>query len=432
MAHYDSDPPRDARLPEGRPRKRRRAYFVFRLIRFGYRSARKVLLFFAAFFILSWLLLAPKQEDPHFDTAAAQGIAYAPPVSLVPGPEIPPNLNLMSSNNVLDLTQYRGEYFLAFRTAPTHFASRQTRVIVLISKDLRQWEKETEFQMDHSDMRETRFLVFKDKLLLYFFQAGKNPLAFQPQSTYAVERLSPGSWSAPRAIYQPGYIDWRAKVRGDVAYLSVYNGAGLYDFWDDKPGEVRLLKSADGYTWEPISVKPQVTEPGAEEAEFEFDEQGNLVAVVRLEMSGSLICTAPANDIATWTATYSPYKYDGSLLIRRGPKFYLVARRNVAGAFNVGMDGLPSWLKRGWYLLRYSQTRKRTALFQVDPLKRSIAPIFDFPSCGDTSYAAVTPLDKNSYCLLYYSTPFGARDWPWTIGQVIGGNIYQTTIVFPE
>ena len=423
--YYDDDrDDRDYRKPK--------RFIGFRMIGFAWRTARRLFLLLLLLMLLSYLFLSPKTEDAHFDATAATGIAFTPPISLVPGSTIPKDLSVMNANNALDLVEYKGQYFFAFRTGPSSFSSGTTRLIVLTSPDLRQWVKETEFQMPGSNLREPRFLVFKDKLFLYFFKGDSNPLSFQAQSSYAVERLTPGAWSAPQAIYKPGYVAWRAKARGDTAYLSVYDGKGLYAFWRDRPGEVRLLKSLDGYAWEPISEKPQVVEPGAEEADFEFDEQGNLVAVVRLEMSGSLICTAPSNDIANWTTTYTPYKYDGSLLFRRGGNFYLTSRRNVAGAFNQGMDALPLPLKRCWALFRYSQTGKRTTLFRVDPLARNVTALLDLPSCGDTAYAAITPIDNRSYCLLYCSTPFGARDWSWTAGQLIGSNIYQTVLTFPN
>jgi hypothetical protein len=397
-----------------------------------YRFVWRVVGFVISLVVFSLYCWMPQYEDPHFDAEAARGITYTPPSSLVPGPAIPQDLGLMSSNNVLDLAEYRGKYYLVFRTAPTHYASRRTRIIVLTSPDRKQWTKDGEFQVDHSDLRESRFLVFKDKLFLYFFQAGKNPLAFEPQGIFATERGADGAWTAPRPIYKPGYVVWRAKARGDMAYMSVYYGKGLYSFWKDREGELRLLTSTDGYDWKPISEQPQLIQPGAEEGDFEFDAEGNLVVVARLEVDGALICTASKDDLAHWKTTFTKYKYDEPFLFRRGNDFYLVARRNVAGAFDRELTNVPGWFKRGWNLLRYSQTRKRTALYKVDPVAGKVTPLFDFPSCGDTAYAALIPLDNRSYATMYYSTPFGPRDPSWTIGQVVGCNIYETTLTFPE
>ncbi len=400
------------------------------ILRGVFRALRRFVEGVAVIVLFLLLFVSPKTENAQFDTAQAQGIAYTPPVSVVPGPAIPQDLALNHSNNVLDIAEYKGEFYLGFRTAPTHFASRKAKIVVLRSPDRKQWVKDGEFQFG-CDLRETRFLVFNDKLFLYFFQAGKNPFGFSPKSIYASERNPEGGWAQARPIFKPGYVVWRAKAYGGTAYMSVYYGKGLYSFWQEREGEVRLLTSKDGYDWQPISEKPQVTEMGAEEADFEFDEQGNLVAVVRLEMSGALICTASKDNLGLWTIAHTPYKYDSPLVFRRDGDFYLIARRNVAGPFDRKWTILPEPVQRAWNLVCYSATCKRTALYKVDPVMRNIKTLFDFPSTGDTSIPALAPLDRQSYCLMYYSTPIGARDWPWFFGQIIGSNIYETTLTFP-
>ncbi len=410
-----------------RMKPKRKRFWIARGI---FRTLRRFVEVLVILVLLILLFVTPKTEEAHFDKESAQGIAYTPPVSVVPGPTIPQALSINHSNNVLDIAEYKGEYYLGFRTAPTHFASRKAKIIVLRSPDRKQWVKDAEFQFG-CDVRETRLMVFKDKLFLYFFQAGKNPFGFSPKSIFATERNPEGGWTQARPIYKPGYVVWRAKAYGDTAYMSVYYGKGLYDFWKEKTGELRLLTSTDGYDWQPVSEKPQVTEMGAEEGDFEFDDQGNLVAVVRLEMSGALVCTASKDNLGLWTTAYTPYKYDSPLLFRHNGTMYLVARRNIAGPFNREWNILPEFLQRAWNHVCYSSTRKRTSLYKVDPIMRKVIPLFDFPSTGDTSIAAITPLDRQSYCLMYYSTPIGGRDMPWFFGQLFGANIYETTLTLP-
>ncbi|MBP8129822.1 MAG: hypothetical protein KA184_09625 [Candidatus Hydrogenedentes bacterium] len=374
--------------------------------------------------------LAPLEEAVSFDTAAAQGISFTLPSRVVPGPGLPADLEIQSSNNVVDLTCYRGEYFLAFRTGPTHYASAKARIVVLRSADQARWELETALDLSGADLREPRFLEYRGKLILYFIKAGNKFYWFEPEGIFATERLQEGRWSEPVSIFKPGYIVWRARVHDGVAYMSVYHGEGLYNLFNPA-GEVRLLTSADGYDWKPISDAPQVVDAGAEEADFEFDAAGNLVAVVRLEMEGGMVCRASKDRLDQWDCEFTPYKYDSPFLLRRGNAFYVVARRNVSGAYHRGWDALPDPLERGCYLLRYAFTRKRTSLFRLDPDSMSLAPLLDFPSCGDTAYAALSPLGESAYYMVYYSTDIGGRDWPWTLGQVIGCNIYETVLRFP-
>jgi len=374
--------------------------------------------------------LTPIEEPVQFDVEAARGISYTPPACVVPGPGLPPDLEIQASNNVIDLVEFEGAFYLAFRTGPTHYASPKARIIVLRSTDRARWELDTTIEKPDADLREPRFLVYQGRLFLYFIEAGNTFYWFEPQGIFAIERVGPGRWTPSRAIFEPGYIIWRAKAHNGVAYMSVYYGKGLYNLFRPA-GEVRLLASTDGYDWRPVSEKPQVTGEGAEEADFAFDAEGNLVAVVRLEMQGGMVCRAPKDDLGAWECRYTPHKYDSPFLLRRGGAFYVVARRNVSGAYDRGWNRLPGALRRGSQLIRYAFTRKRTSLFRLDVDGMELVPILDFPSKGDTAYAALAPIGENAYYMVYYSTDIAGRDWPWSLGQVIGCNIYETVIAFP-
>lgn len=363
-----------------------------------------------------------------FDVQAAERISYEPWRQLIPGPQVPEGLEVMSSNNNLDIVQYREFYYIAFRTAPTHFASEKTQLVILRSADRQSWERAGAFQVGR-DIREPRFLVFNDTLFLYFFHAGTHPLKFEPQHIYATSLTEDGSWKEPERVFKPGYVVWRVRSFGDTAYMSVYHGAGIYTT-GDRPGDLRLLTSRDGYTWQPISEKPQVDTVSAEEGAFLFDAEGNLYATVRLETGGALVCRASKYDLSKWECVYTPDKYDSALMFRHGPEFYVIARRNVAGPFASGADWLPPSWRRGWWMARWSLTRKRTALYRLDKENLTLSPVLDFPSKGDTAFAGIVPLDKHSYWLANYSCPLDGPDWPWVIGQIAGTCIYDTVLHF--
>ncbi|MFH1537825.1 MAG: hypothetical protein ABIH66_02630 [bacterium] len=301
---------------------------------------------------------------------------------------------------------------------------------VLSSNDLKRWEYEAEFNLG-SDLREPRFMVFKGKLFLYFFQGGANPLSFAPDHIYATERVGKAVWKKPKAIYEKGYVVWRAKERDGTAYMSVYYGAGLYSN-ETEPGHLRLLESHDGYKYELVNGREVSTETSAEEGEFEFDVEGNLYATIRLEMKGGKVCRAPKEDITEWTCKFTPHKYDSALMFRHGKDFYVVARRNVDGPFNKKAGWLPVSLRSKYYLARYSFTRKRTTLYKFNRKNLELEPLFDFSSTGDTAYAGITKLDKNRYLLLNYSSPVDGFDWNWIGGQLVGSNIYSTVLEFKD
>lgn len=375
-----------------------------------------------------WLYQAPA----HFDTGTALGIAYSPLQRLVPGGGLPERVEVQNANNNLDVTFHGGRYFVAFRTAPSHFASREVRIYVLSSADRVSWDYETEFHLG-SDPREPRFLVHENRLLLYFLQNGEAMLKFEPRQSYACEYAGRGRWTFPRPVYKPGYVMWRFRSRGGIAYAGVYNGRRLYDA-GRQPGEVRLLTSRDGYAWSPVSQEPQVTQAGAIEPEFEFDEEGNLVAVVRLELTGgSLFCTASKEDLSRWQAAYSPHKYDSSMMFRRGSEFFVIARRNVAGVYDHAPSWLPEKARTAVNAVFYSLTRKRTCLYRADLEHTCLVPLFDFPSRGDTAFAGIAPVveDQNAYWVLNYSSPINGVDLPWLAGQLLPTCLYDTLLKFP-
>lgn len=363
-----------------------------------------------------------------FDESAAARVSFSPLEKVVPSDKLPSNLALSKSNNNLDITKFNDRYYFAFRSAPTHFASPKTTIYLLSSSDLSSWQYETEFMMG-SDLREPRFLAFKDKLFFYFFQGGGNPLSFAPQSMYVSELSAEGEWSQPKPFYEPGYVVWRVKERGGKAYMSVYYGVGLYSD-EHREGSLQLLVSDDGLNYAPVDGKKVTAEASAEEGEFEFDEDGTLYATVRMEMKGGQVCSAPSDNLTAWNCKFTPFKYDSSLMFRHGKDFYVVARRNVDGKYNRESTIVPESLRSKYYLVRYSLSRKRTALYRLDKEKLELVPVLDFPSRGDTAFAGIVKIDDNKYYLLNYSSDIDGFDWSWIWGQIVGSNIYGTILEF--
>ena len=62
--------------------------------------------------------------------------------------KLPAQCKLQHSNNNLDLMKFNGKYFLAFRTAPNHFASKKAVLYVVSSTDLESWTYETEIHIE--------------------------------------------------------------------------------------------------------------------------------------------------------------------------------------------------------------------------------------------------------------------------------------------
>jgi len=361
------------------------------------------------------------------------GASYTPVVQVVPGPGLPPQVHCRGSNNNLDLVRFQDRLFLAFRTAPTHFASSQTRLYIVSTVDQKNWDYETEVFMGY-DMREPRFLVLGDKLMFYYFEAGKNPFSFTPQHIYALERQGPAAWTEPTPVFEPKCVLWRAKVRNDTAYATVYCGENEYS-GGNASIKIYFLTTTDGYHFKPVNPAKPVVATGGSETAFEFDAQGNLYTVIRNEAGdgktwGSKICKAEPANLSEWNCATTPFKYDSPLMFRHGDEIYLIARRNLDGEYDKGNRWLPNSMESLYYLARYWWTKKRTALYQLDQGNLSLAPILDFPSKGDTAFPGLVPLDEHRYLLYNYSSPPEGKDRVWMSGQLTGTQIYSTILSF--
>lgn len=312
---------------------------------------------------------------------------------------------------------------MAFRTAPSHFASKKARLYIISSPDLKTWKKEGEIHMG-ADLREPRFFVFQDTLYFYFFRGGKRKLKFEPQDVWYQCTVGDGIWSASAKTNLDGYVPWRFRVHENTVYLSAYYGKDLYQ---GKGNENRLFKSEKGREWHSIAENPQLKhQRSVEEAEFIFDHQGDLWGVARLEFDGAYLFHAKKEDLSRWDTIYSPFKYDSSLLFEHDSTLYLIARRNLDGDGRFAKN--PKKPKKN--LLRYSLTKKRTALFRVRKEPMQIEFLIDFPSTGDNAFPGIAKIDQNTYLMMNYSSDIHKKEKNWISGQLGKTYIYMSQIKF--
>jgi hypothetical protein len=248
---------------------------------------------------------------------------------------------------------------------------------------------------------------------------------FQPKHIWTCI-LSESGWSEKIRTNLDGFVNWRLRVHAGKLYLSAYYGVDIYN--NQHQGNLRLFTSLDGIHFLPISETPQIITKGAEEGEFIFDKEGNLWAVVRLEGSGSLLCFASKDAPDKWTTKFSKLKYDSSLLFEYNDVIYLIARKNLNG--NATEVEHPDKKQRFRNLLRYSFSKKVTALYKINRDKMEIESILNFPSTGDTSFPAIAKKDEKSFYLLNYSSDIHKRDKIWIAGQLGKTFIYQTEVHF--
>lgn len=359
---------------------------------------------------------------------SAQHIKYDEWQNLTTSGKLPEQCKIQHSNNNLDLVKYKGRYYLAFRTAPTHFASKKTVMYILSSADMETWSYETEIAVGY-DVREPRFAIYKDTLNLYYFEGGKDKFKFDPRYIWIMRTTGKG-WSKRVSANLDGYVPWRLHERNDTLYLSAYYGKGLYK--KNHHSDLRLFYSTDAVNWQPISKDPQIDVLSAEEGEFIFDKQGDMYSTVRLEGTGALVCKADNNKLQTWNYKRTKYKYDSALLFAHEDDIYLIARRNIDGEMDKVKNRKSEKQGKMRNLIRYSLTKKVTALYKFDKDSLVVTPIMDFPSTGDCSYAGITKIDANTYLVMNYSSDITKRERIWLNGQLGRTYIYSTILRFEK
>lgn len=343
---------------------------------------------------------------------------------VIPSEGIPGDIPLQKSLNNLDVAYFNGRYYLAFRTAPTHFPSGKAHLYVVSSTDRKNWRLDKEVFM-RADLREPRFCAMDTALYFYWFEGGSSPVSFQPQRVWGSHLNLKGNWAADSDLHWDGFVPWRVRRRGQDMYMSTYWGRDLYN--SSHQGQMRLLHSRDGYDWRPISEEPQAGGQGGEEGEFLFDSKGNLWGTIRLEGAGAMVMYADKDSLHRWRMWPTRDKYDSALLFRHRDNVYLIARRNLDGPSERGAL-LPGKLRRFYNLIRYSLTRKCTALWKLDTQSKKLIHLTDFPSTGDTAFPAIWEVSPGKFWVLNYSSDIHGKPKNWLRGQLGPTYIYEAML----
>lgn len=352
---------------------------------------------------------------------------------VVPGEGLPADLPLMDSNNNLDIIEHDGGVFLAFRTAPSHFASDQTLLHVLRSEDRQTWSHEATISMG-TDLREPRLFSWQGQLFLYFAVLGTDALAFEPQGTMRMVRDGGGAWSEPEWWRTDGFIPWRIRVVEGVLEMVGYTGGeDIYALSEDgwPQLEVRWLMSEDGREWSARWPGQEVVHVGgASETDLARAADGAVIAVLRNEAGepggfGSLICRGEPEDPAAWTCRHDPKKYDSPLVFAREGRIWLVGRRSLSedGHYDLSIndpsyDEMSAQEQALAYQAAWWGQPKRCSLWEVDPDSLEVRHTLDLASKGDTCFASLLEEPAGDATLYNYSSDPEGAELSWLEGQM--------------
>lgn len=326
--------------------------------------------------------------------------------------------------------------YLAFRTSPTHFASKKTGVYILSTKDGSEWRKEMEL-FPGRDVREPYLIAINGKLHFYCFEAGTKMTTFEPKFINCYNTSGNGVWAGPENVLGKGEVHWSFKNRNGKTYLSSYEGSH-YQLKGESCVSLLFKQTTDGKNFSAAGDSERVYLGGVSEADFEFDRQGNLWAVTRLEDGdktgfGSHVVFASKDKLSHWEfpKTANPNCYMSPRMFRQGDDLYLVARKQLGkkpfGRANRNKSMRHQRLKN-W--IGFSLSPKTTALYKINKTKREVEWVTDLPGAGDTAFPSIIRLDENRLLIANYSSPVKFKNRSWLSGQLGRTGIYLIVITF--
>ncbi|MBI2520502.1 MAG: hypothetical protein HYV97_08790 [Bdellovibrio sp.] len=360
------------------------------------------------------------------------------PFWIVPSEHLPAALALKKSNNNVAITIQDGTLFMAFRNSKTHFASRQSKMVVISTQDGTKWKVEAQLSLK-KDVREPQFLHDGKNLHLTFFTAGTSPFKFEPGDVVRYTRTAQQKWIGPRPYLNKGEVAWDIKKRFGVWYMSSYSGPHYHIFGPSKVN-LHFKKSLDGLNFTPVDGREAVYQGGVSETAFEFDHLGNLWGVTRNEDGdqsgfGHQVIFADKNNLSQWQFPdkSSPEIFMSPKMFRHQTNLFLIGRRQLGKhPFDRTPTGWGMPIRRLSNWLGYSFTPKATTLYQIDPGSKKISPLFDLPSAGDTAFPSIVRLDAHRFLVANYTSRPDRRKISWLKGQLGQTYLYLIMISFKD
>lgn len=380
----------------------------------------------------------PALFDADFDFTEQYCPKLSDPFWLIPSDHLPTEIDAQNSNNNVSISIFGNKLYLAFRTGPTHFASKKTGIYIISTENGTDWNKELEIFMGR-DVREPFLIPIDGKLHFYCFGAGTRMTAFEPQFIDHYTSNGNGKWSEPEKILTLGEVHWSMKNRNGSTFMTSYTGS---HYEVKGPSEVSLFfkQTEDGKNWSSVNDSGAVYFGGVSETAWEFDKDQNLWAVTRLEDGddsgfGSHVAFAKVGDLGAWEFPdeADPRCFMSPKMFRHGDDLYLIGRRQLGkkpfGKVN-RTRSMAAQRRGNW--VGYSLTPKTTSLFRINKETKTVEWVMDLPGAGDTAFPSIIRLDKHRFLVANYTSPINHQKRDWLAGQLGKTKIYLQLITFEK
>jgi len=382
-------------------------------------------------------------DDPaYFDDMFPKGKKFTPtlsePLWLVPSAMLPEGVHPQQSNNNVSISIFRKRLYVAFRTGPTHFASKKTGMYIISTADGRTWRKEMEFFLGR-DFREPHLVPVDGRLHFYCFAAGSSMTSFEPDFISLYTTDGSGTWDGPQNVLDKGEVHWEMKPRNGQLWMTSYSGSH-YQVLGDVKVNLHLKHSDNGRDWTALGDSGRVYVGGVSESAFEFDRKGNLWAVTRNEDGdgtgfGSHVVFAPKDSLGQWQfpAVADPNCYMSPKMFRHGDELYLIARYQLGDRpFGRARRNRSMAWQRIVNWVGFSLSAKTTALYRINQQTRQVEWVMDLPGSGDTAFPSIIRLSRDRFLIANYTSPPQRTFRPWLHGQLGRTGIYLMVVGFGE
>ena len=309
-------------------------------------------------------------------------------------------------NAFTDLIYWKGDFYLAFRSAPSHI-NFQSKIVVMRSTDARSWTTLVELPYTGEDIRDPKLAEIGGQLFLYALK-NVDPMA-EPYGTVFSSSLDGKSWQ-PWQDVQPGWLFWRPATFDEKTwYVAAYSKA---------QDQVALFQTQDGKDWAQVSVISSGERQSETAITFTADQ--TIVGVIRLEGQDNL---PPGTMIVTSSYPYQQWTRVRSQVTRLdGPSIFTYDGLIFAAGRSEPSEGILFGDQGGLF------GKKRTSVYLV--ATTGLKKLTDLPGYGDTSYTAVV-IQGQDAIVSYYSNDT-RLDLPWLVGMFSAADVQIASLNLPD
>ena len=273
-------------------------------------------------------------------------------------------------NAFTDLVEWRGEYYVAFRNASSHFDPTKAdgRIFIMKSKDLTNWAKVGEIHVEGWDNRDPKLYVLGDKL--YLFTQSWSPEE-KTHRTFMFYTQDGSKWEGPHDCGE--YVYWRPRYFAGYTYVAAYRG------WKGgEEGVVHLLKSKDCANWELVTIMAKGDY--VNETDLFFIDNEAIAFSRRERGARTTLMLKSKYPFTEWRSKeLSEIIQSPAILKHRGMT-----------------------LLAGRYVDKELKKPSKTALFTL--INGDVRLIYEFPSGGDNAYPGLLEVGDGLIAVSYYSS----------------------------